>query len=150
MKHLDRLLGAAMAALGLAVAMTGYGLGYMQKQKAGPGFLPVWVGIGILALGIAIFAVSFSKKADGGRNPFEKKEFINMAFLVGGTVAVIALTPLIGLVIPLGLMGGAYARAMGTKSVRKIAALVVFIPAAMFLIFGVGLRVQLPMGIFGR
>ena len=149
MKKLDRVVGALMAVMGIAIAMTGYELGYMNRATTGPGFLPLWVGLGLVGLGLAIVAVSLSKNADDSKNPFLRKEFINMAFVVGGAVGVVVLTPLLGFVVPLGIMTGAYAWVMGTKNYKKVVGLMVAVPVAMFLIFGVGLQVQLPMGIFG-
>jgi len=142
-------MGGLMMALGSWILFTAIKLGYMSGQKPGPGFLPLWTGLGIIFFGLAIGITSLAGGGKKFKKVFVKKELINMASMTGCVLLVFALTPVLGLLVPLGVTSGIMSRVMGTRSWKKVMGLALLVPVAMFLIFGIGLKARLPLGIFG-
>src|SRR5687767_1688839 len=66
----DLFAGISVAAFGLYVTVKSFRLEYVSEYGPGPGFLPRWLGIALLALAIYL-AVSnlFHPVAEAGRKP---------------------------------------------------------------------------------
>jgi hypothetical protein len=64
----DRWVGIALALLGLAVAWSARSFPDVPGQKLGAGFLPMIVGVGLVACAIGLIARSFRAMRCGGRS----------------------------------------------------------------------------------
>lgn len=66
----DLVAGISVAALGLYVTVKSSRLEYVSEYGPGPGFLPLWLGIGLLALAVYLAVSNLVRPAaEAGRRP---------------------------------------------------------------------------------
>ncbi len=149
MRTANRIVALLTVILGIYATVGGIDLQiFAANGNPGPGFLPACLGGLLVLIGILIFLESFSAKTDKRPQPLDKAGSYDLVVVTVSSVAVMLLTPILGMVISIGLMAGGLAALMGERRVKVLAALVVVTPAFLYLLFGVGLGVPLPMGIF--
>src|SRR5437868_6557992 len=89
--------GLALAALGAYVIVQARGWDYMTEDGPGPGFFPLWYGVGILAC--SAYLVAFSKETRADWRGFAR------AFALWGAIALsVALLQLVGFAISFGAL----------------------------------------------
>lgn len=149
MRTADRIMSILILLLGVYVLVTSWGLQYQLDDLPGPGFVPFWSGLGMVALSLIILAGTFPRRAGSDTRPFSRGSVRNMAASLGGCILMVALTGFTGLLVSLGLLTGFLARLWGTRSWVTTVLLAVILPVSLYLIFTVALSVSIPKGILG-
>lgn len=149
----DRLLSAAVLALGIAVSVIAARMpasgGY---ARIGPDAMPVIVGIGLVLIGIWLLAESFTggwrnrapdDPAARGEHAFHGSGF---AWVTGGLFAQMALIQNAGFVIAAMVLFTCVARGFGSRRLARDAAIGLVLGLAIYLFFVKLLNVSLPGG----
>lgn len=145
----NRIASIIVFVYGIYIIIEALKFDYMISGTPGPGFLPLWIGLGISILSIILFIKSFTKFKSQLLNPFESGDLKTFLVVIGGSVIVAVITPLTGLLIALGVMVGVVTKLLGTQSWEKVFSLGILTPLLLFIIFDVILGVPLPKSIFG-
>lgn len=147
MKTANRIIALLAVALGVYAAVGGADLEiFASNGQPSAGFFPACIGALLVLIGALIFIDTFNAKTDNRSQPFNKAGSYDTVVVTGASVAVMILTPFLGLVISLGLMAGGLAALMGERRAPILAGLVLVTPVFLYLVFGLGLGVPLPKG----
>jgi hypothetical protein len=116
----------------------------------GPGFLPLMIGIlaAVLVLSQVISNLRYSDKRSAESSTLTRADFKPFVVFLGSSVLFVILTPLIGLLISLGLMSGFTTWFFGGKKLYVIL-VTILTPLFTYLIFIAFLGVFLPDSIIG-
>ncbi len=147
MKVADLIGGAVVLLLGLAVIFFSTRLPYSAEYGPGPGFLPLWIGIGIT--GCASLVIVKIVKKSGRIGVFFKprtKEGVKILIIM---IAAFLLFPLLGFSISLGLFVGVTMRTMGKHRWVSCALTACVTGLAIHYIFAQWLTIPLPTGMVG-
>lgn len=145
---LAELIAAVVSVLiGISVIILSSQLPYMSEYSPGPGFLPLWVGIGVLGCGIVIL-IQVLKKYGKKAKFFKPGTKLGVKILIE-IIITFLLFPLLGFSIALGLFTGAAMRTMG-KHKWVSCGLTSFVTAiCVHYLFGNYLTIPLPTGLIG-
>ena len=137
--------------LAIYIMVQAVSLEYMIESAPGPGFLPMWTAVFmILIAGILLYSTTFGIKGESTPTPVFKKESISIILtVIGGSVGCMLITYLLGMLVAIGLMIGFLSRALGYKYWRTNISLALLTPVAFWIIFQLGLQVELPSGLLG-
>jgi putative tricarboxylic transport membrane protein len=133
--------------LGITVIFLASQLPYMSEYGPGPGFLPLWVGGGILACGIVIF-IQVLKKYGKAANFFKPGTKMGVKILIE-IIITFLLFPLIGFSVALGLFTGVAMRTMGKHKWVSCGLTSLVTAISVHFLFGHYLTIPLPTGIIG-
>lgn len=147
MRFANRIASIILIVLSIAVTIQALQWKYMENGTPGPGFLPVWISIGMVIVSTILVIKSFTRFASTLPNPFAKGDFREFFIVIGGGFGAMALSQVTGLLIALGLMTGIISRLLGTKNWKTIVGLTIGVPVVLFVIFDVVLGVPLPQGL---
>jgi putative tricarboxylic transport membrane protein len=145
----DVASGAVLAALGVYVILEARQWEYLGPDGPGPGFFPVWYGIGLVALSLALIAMSLRRaaapaaRADDG----SRKGRAVAAWL--GLVACVALLKPLGFLVSFALFSAFLVRFLYGQSLAKSVAVATGGALGFYLVFDVALNVSLPSGVLG-
>ena len=147
MRLADLIGGTVVLVLGLAVIFFSSQMQYYSEFGPGPGFLPLWIGIGITACAVVLIL-----------NLLRKREKVG-AFLKSGTregfkllviiIAAFFLLPFLGFSIGFGLFAGITMRLMGRHGWVSCGLTAVGIAIGIRYVFGHWLNIPLPAGVVG-
>jgi len=144
----DLWSGIALALLGIYITAQAWQWEYLGPEGPGPGFFPLWYGIGIVALS-ALLVISHFRRAPAAGKPVEWPR-ITRALSAWLALAVsVALFKTLGFVVSFALLcyfivAVMYRRRLPTAAIFAAAA-----AAGFYLVFDVALGVSLPAGILG-
>ena len=102
----DLLSGIVLASFGSFLIYEAQRLPYRSEFGPGPGFLPLWIGIGIVACS-AVMLYAYLFRTDRNREETAKPSKVEFARALGAWlafVAAIVLLPFIGFGLSLGLL----------------------------------------------
>jgi putative tricarboxylic transport membrane protein len=149
MNKTEATAGTLVAAVGLVLLINARRLDYMVEEVPGPGFLPLWLGIGILACG-TILALKALRPALAPAPRIEWPErsgWIQIVVMIGGLgVGLYFLEPL-GFLITASLFIAALMVSLGVRSWPKLIGVPILAAVVLHLVFVVWLGVPLPMGL---
>jgi putative tricarboxylic transport membrane protein len=151
MNKAEALAGALVSAVGLVLLFHASRLEYLVEEVPGPGFLPLWLGIGILACGV-ILAVKalYPALARGHAEPIEWPEragWVQIAIMLGGlAIALYVLEPL-GFLLTASLFIAGLMFSLGVRSWPKLIGMPIAAAVVLHLVFVTWLGVPLPMGV---
>jgi putative tricarboxylic transport membrane protein len=129
--------GLALAALGAYVIVQARGWDYMTEDGPGPGFFPLWYGVGIL--GCSAFLVVFGKESTSDWRGSAR------AFALWGAIAVsVALLQFAGFAISFGALSFFIVAVMYRRPPALAALVALCVAAGFYLIFPFALGVALP------
>ena len=161
LKQGNNILGVIGVLLGTVIVILGYvqKLPFTRNGMPGPGFFPIICGIAIAVFG-ALLIVETKLKAkkaiesevkdnDLEENIINKAELKNFAYSIGSSILVVILTPLIGMIISLGIAIAIMIKVLGEDSLIKAIIIGVGTSLVLFLIFKVFLGVPLPNSYIG-
>jgi hypothetical protein len=150
MRKVNKITGFVFFILGILIIVGSSKLEYVRNGLPGPGFFPLWLGIIIALLALGLIITSFLKNKKSKDDFFEitKKELNKVIIIIGSSVLCIFFTQIIGLIPSLGLMTGAIAFLLGENRLKVVISLTILTPIVLYLIFVVGLKVHMPMGLF--
>jgi putative tricarboxylic transport membrane protein len=142
--------GAALAALGVYVILEARQWEYLGPDGPGPGFFPLWYGIGLVVLSLALIAMHVRRvpaaraaSADDG----SRKGRALAAWL--GLVACVALLKPLGFLISFALFSLFLVRFLYRQSLARSVAVAAGGALGFYLVFDVALNVSLPSGLMG-
>lgn len=148
----DRLFAAGLSLLGLYIIWNALDYGYMREAVPGPGFFPLWVGLGLTVLSAANLVRSL-RGHEVLDTEFDRATVAKTLAIVALVIGFILITPLIGMVIASGLLIPAIAFAIRPRWTGRFAATMLVIavafPVLCHFLFGVYLQVPLVRGVFG-
>jgi hypothetical protein len=150
MKRAEQILGAVLL---LFAVYIGYESTQIQAGadvgNMGAGFLPFWmsVGLGIGSAALLVRAVVMRPERFAPAFFPDKAGGMRVIWVLAGyLVAVAAMKPL-GMLISLAIVMATSMPAFGAKSWKVIAFTAIATPVCVYVVFGLWLKVDLPMGI---
>ena len=140
--------GAVLAALGVYIVLESRHWEYLGPDGPGPGFFPMWYGIGLVILSIALIATNW--KRESAAASAEEKSGRRRAFSawVALLVCVALLKPL-GFPIAFGLYSIYLVKFLYGEPLGKALAVGIGGSLTFYLLFDKALNVSLPAGLFG-
>ena len=116
----------------------------------GPGFFPLWLGIGLTTLAAALVVMAFrgtekEREAEAGSG----RQVSRALTTWGGVIGAVALFGWLGFVVSFGLLTLFLVFVMERRPFFIALTVAVTVTAGFFLLFGVALRVPLPVGPWG-
>ena len=151
-KTIDRLFAVVLLCLGLYIVWNALEYGYTRGAIPGPGFFPLWVGIGLAALS-AVNLVRSLAGAERLEAIFDVVGLMKTLGILAVTVVFILITPWTGMFVASGLLIPAVAFIIRPRSNRgfvlTILVLAVVFPVLCHFLFAVYLRVPIERGVLG-
>jgi putative tricarboxylic transport membrane protein len=145
----ELLAGIILTSFGGFVVYEALGLPYHSEFGPGPGFFPLWIGIGILVCSLFMLGTYFLRKDS------EKTAAISTAGMTRALgawlafVLAIALLSLLGFGLSLGLLTAFLIVVLDRRSFAVALGVAVGLALGFHLIFAVALGVSLPVGPLG-
>ncbi len=150
MRSADRIVGAALLALGVAFsagALKHYA--YWGENGPGPAFLPAWLG-GAMAVLATMLWVGALRSRDAGETWLPRgaarKRF---AVVLGATIALVALLNVVGMVLGTLLFLIVLMRFLDRTPWPLTLSVALAVTGLNFLVFTRWLKVPMPMSMFG-
>jgi len=145
----DVVAATVLAGLGIFIIRQSLQLNYMSEYGPGPGFLPLWLGVGLIALSLPLvyFAIRTPRKSDLEKASW-RSQVRALAAWFGFMVAIVLLKSL-GFILSFTLLTLFLVLAMDRRS--PLTALSVAVAGALgfYLIFALSLGVSLPVSPWG-
>ena len=148
-KTADLWSGLALAALGAYIIFVAWQWEYLGPEGPGPGFLPLWYGIAMVALSGALVVSSALSKPAAGPGGIEWRKTARALAVWLALVVSVALFNRLGFVISFALLTFFIVAVMYRRPVPVAASVAVAIAAGFYLVFPLALGVSLPVGVFG-
>lgn len=147
MRIADLVGGIVVLLLGAALIFFSRQLSYMSEYGPGPGFLPLWLGIGLV--GCALFVILKNLKENAKAEPFFKPRTKLAVKMLVTIIVAFLLFPVLGFPIGLALFTGFTMRIMGKHSLILCSISAVLTAVGIHFIFGQLLYIPLPTGMIG-
>ncbi len=148
-KTADLWSGLVLAALGIFIVMEARQWDFLTSDGPGPGFFPVWYGIAMVVLSVALVISSVLRsvsRADGAVNWHETGRALSVWLALVVSVAVLKL---IGFAISFAALTFFIVAVMYRRPLQVAASVAVTSAAGFYLLFAVALGVPVPTGILG-
>jgi putative tricarboxylic transport membrane protein len=137
----DLWSGVALGGLGAYIISAASGWEYLGQDGPGPGFFPVWYGIAMVALSLALVVTSIRSTADDALD----WRSAGHAFVLWAAFAVmIAALKLIGFLAGFAALTFFVAAVMYRKPLAVAAIVAVGLTAGFYVLFPLALNVKLP------
>lgn len=144
----DVWAGAVLAALGVFIVVQAFQWDYMTTDGPGPGFFPLWYGIGMIVLSLALAVSGATGRAERGEPLSWRK--IRQALIVWAAFAVcIAVLPLFGFVVAFGLLVLFIVAVIYRRPLRVALTVAISTAIGFYVAFPLALNVALPAGVLG-
>ncbi|HEV8344482.1 MAG TPA: tripartite tricarboxylate transporter TctB family protein [Candidatus Binatia bacterium] len=146
----DLASGVCVAAFGLYVTVESSRLTYVSEFGPGPGFLPLWLGMGLLGFGLCLIGVSLFRSSRAERNVPGSPAAAGRA--LGGWLALmvaIALLPWLGFSFILALLSAFLILALERRSFLTAVSVAFGLAFGFQVIFALALGLSLPSGPWG-
>jgi hypothetical protein len=143
----DLIGGTVVLLFGLGVIGFSLQMPYMSEFGPGPGFLPLWLGIGMAGCAVLVI-VKILKKRDRSEAFLKPRTRIGLQML-GLIVGGFLLLPLLGFSVGLALFTATAMRLIGKHGMRACALTAVGAAIGIHFVFGQWLDIPLPTGIVG-
>jgi putative tricarboxylic transport membrane protein len=145
----NQLFALLWIVTGVVILVQSWDLNYVGEYGPGPGFLPLWMGIGITVLGLALLAqLTFSRKEREGVSLPNKHAAWQMFLVMFGFFAFVFFADKIGFLLGIGLMFFFILTAVERKEWKFSLAIAIGMTLLFWAIFELGLELRLPMGFF--
>lgn len=148
MWYANIIAGTAFFLLGVATTILAWlDLPYTSDFSPGPGFLPLWLGIGLMICSIPVIISELvnKEKSEKMLRP-ETVKCIEVLILI---VTVFLLLPILGFSAGLALITSGGMRLMGKHSWGSCLAIMIVTAVAIHYLFGQWLNIPLPQGMIG-
>ena len=140
--------GIGVLALGSVVTFFAARLAYKAEYGPGPGFMPLCIGVALIAFGIVTIGKTLRRYGHEEGRFFQPKTK-QVAFVLVTLMITFLLVPVVGLSLGLALFTGFTMRAAGRHGWILCVLMAVITAAAVRLIFGHMLGIPLPKGYIG-
>jgi putative tricarboxylic transport membrane protein len=144
----DLIGGVFVTLLGAGILLFSRDLHYHVENIPGPGFLPLWLGIGFLVSGM-MTTVKALRRDGSKKEAFFQPKTRYVVYLLISLVITFLFVPVLGLTLCLALFTGFTMRLMGRHSWGLCLVLVGITGLGIRLVFGHWLDIPLPKGLVG-
>jgi putative tricarboxylic transport membrane protein len=146
----ELVIGLCLCAFGAYVAFEAFKLPYGSEFGPGPGFFPLWIGLGLAGLSLLLIFANLVASPDGEPSRRPSRWAVGRA-LSGwlGLIIAIALLPWLGFALSLALLTLFLILALERRSVWTALAVAFALALGFHLIFAVALGLSLPAGPWG-
>jgi putative tricarboxylic transport membrane protein len=143
----DVISAAVVAALGVYIIVEASDWTYYSEDGPGPAFFPIWYGIAMVALSVALIAMTIAKQSQAETPDWQG---IARALVTWAAFAICAaLMGWLGFVIAFAILTFFMITVVFRQSAVTAAVAAVITSAAFYLVFPFALSVPLPTGVFG-
>jgi putative tricarboxylic transport membrane protein len=143
----DVLSGLVLVALGVYVIIEARGWNYMSEEGPGPGFFPLWYGIAMVVLSLALVLRSATGAATG--KPVDWAGVGRALLAWAAFAACVALFQPLGFLLSLALLTLFVMTVMYGRPLKIAVAAAVGNAAGFYLVFVLALGLSLPVGPLG-
>ena len=146
----ELLTGVILAAFGGFVIYEASALPYTSESGPGPGFFPLWIGIGIVLC--SCFMLYVSVRPDPNTESRAKTSTAEITRAFGAWlvfVLTIAVLPLLGFAVGLGLLTAFLILVLDRRPLWTAVSVALALALGFHLVFAVALGVSLPAGPWG-
>ena len=148
MWYANIIAGAAFFLLGVAtITLAWLDLPYTADFSPGPGFLPLWLGIGLTIFSIPVIIADLRNRDKSGK--LFRPETVKCVKVLTLIVAVFLLLPVFGFSVGLALITAGGMRLMGEHSWGSCMVVVIVTAVCIHYLFGQWLNIPLPGGMIG-
>jgi putative tricarboxylic transport membrane protein len=145
----DLISGVCLAAFGLYVAVASAGLPYVSEHGPGPGFMPLWLGIGLIVLALSLIVIDLARPV-----PERTRKIGNwpVARALAGWLALmgsITVLPRLGFTLSLGLLAIFLVIVLDRRSVWTALSVAFALGLSFYVVFVLALGLPLPSGPWG-
>lgn len=152
MKRAEQIFGAALLIFAIYMVyectLIDAGAG-STNSGIGAGFMPFWLSVGLAISSAALLARAVVLPEDRFAPLFfsDKTGRIRVVWVFAGYLVAVAVLKPLGIIFSLAILMATTMPAFGSRSWRVIAVTSIATPACVFVVFGLWLKVDLPMGI---
>lgn len=143
----DVVSGAVLAGLGIYIVTEARGWDYFTAEGPGPGFFPMWYGIAMIALALALVITTLRRAADAKQ--LNWREVGNALMTWAAFTACVALLKVLGFLLAFGLLTLFVVAVMYRRPLPVALAVAAGNMAGFYILFPLALNLELPVGIFG-
>ncbi|MGB5082498.1 MAG: tripartite tricarboxylate transporter TctB family protein [Burkholderiales bacterium] len=140
--------GLALAALGLYIVAQARQWVYLGPEGPGAGFFPMWYGIAILALSVALVVSSLRRRSDEAGKTDWRKTGRALSAWAALAVSFVLCKPL-GFLVSFALLAFFIVAVLYRRPLKVAAVVAAAGAAAFYLLFPLALGVALPVGVLG-
>ena len=143
----DVISSAVLAALGVYIVMEASNWGYYGEDGPGPAFFPIWYGIAMIVLSLALIAITVAKQPKAETPDWQG---VGRALTTWSAFAICAvLMNWLGFLVAFALLAFFMIVVVYRQSPVTAAIAAVVAAAGFYLVFPFALSVELPTGVFG-
>ena len=143
----DVISSAVLAALGVYIVMEAYPWAYLGEDGPGPAFFPIWYGIIMIVLSLALIAMTIAKQPEAETPDWQG---VGRALTAWAAFAICAaLMGWLGFLISFAILTFFMIVFVFRQPPVKAAVVAVVAAAGFYLVFPFALSVPLPTGVFG-
>jgi putative tricarboxylic transport membrane protein len=145
----EAIAGALVFGTGLLLLFYASRLEYTVENVPGPGFLPLWLGIGIVITGVILTAKAFrpalvhAERIEWPQRP----GWIQIAVMLGSLAAALYVLEPLGFLLTASLFIACLMFSLGVRAWPKLIGVPIVAAVVLHLVFVVWLGVPLPMGV---
>lgn len=147
-KQGNLISGGVLAGLGVLIVIEARQWDYLAPEGPGPGFFPMWYGIAMIALSLALVVSALRQPVARG-NPVLWAEVARALLMWAALTACLALIKVLGFAVTLTLLTFFIMSVMYRRPLLHGVIAGVLTSAAFYLAFPLALNVALPVGVFG-
>ena len=145
----DIVSGSVLAALGIYIVIESRNWDYLAPDGPGPGFFPLWYGIVMIGLALALVAQNLLAAPDCSREPVQWREVGRVLVVWAAFVVCVVSLKYLGFVLGFGLFVLFLVRVMYGRPWRAALPVAAGAATGFYLLFAVALDVRLPVGVLG-
>ncbi len=148
-KNGDLWSGLALAAFGVYIVIEARHWDYLAADGPGAGFFPLWYGIAMIALSLALVVSSVRRSNSTADTAIDWARARRALAVWFALVVCVALLKWLGFVLSYALFTFFVVAVMYRRPLKNAALIAVLCSAGFYLIFPTALGVILPVGVFG-
>ena len=145
----DIVSGAVLAGLGIFIISEARRWEYLGPDGPGPGFFPLWYGVGMVALALLLVGMSLRQGARESGKPVNWREVGRALTAWAGLALCVGLLKVLGFLLAFGLFTFFLVAVMYRRPLATALAVSVGTSVGFWLLFPLALNVALPVGRLG-
>ena len=147
-QRVNQVFAFLWVVVGVVVVIQARDLEYVAEYGPGPGFLPHWLGVGFILLGLALLAqVTFSRQEKEALSLPSKHAAWQMFLVMLGFFGFVLLGEKVGFLLCIGLLFLFLLAVVERKGWKASLVISIVNTLAFWAIFEVGLTLRLPAGL---